>query len=89
MGVTARRGRKNDRKRRGGNLSTGSINPCADTVQAAFFMQSWQNKGLYPNSVDLQKGNCIPVSRAGPSISRQEGNSDIWALATFAGWCWF
>lgn len=48
----------------------GSINLCADTVQAAFLCKA-ATKGLSRNSVDSQKENCIQASQAGPSISRK------------------
>lgn len=77
MGVTAQRGRKNDEAE--GRQSVNRLDkPLCRYSPGCFFMQSRQNKGLYPTIVDLQKGNCIQVSWAGPSISTQDVKSDIW-----------
>lgn len=76
MGVKPPRGRRNDKKRRGARLSTGSVNLRTDTVQAAFFMQSWAR--VFSDSADLQKGNCFQVRRGW--CIHQQGGGEIWHL---------
>lgn len=80
MGVTARRGRKNDRKRRGDNLSTGSINPCADTVQAAFLCKAGKTRVSIPTAWIYKKETVF--KRAGPvhPSARRKG------ILTFGAW---
>lgn len=80
MGVTARRGRKNDRKRRGDNLSTGSINPCADTVQAAFLCKAGKTRVSIPTAWIYKKETVFKSAGLVHPSARREG------ILTFGAW---